>query len=53
MNKKTIIAASLVVTALLSAFFILKPETRIASDGHTNNPHEAAQDENKPHSHDE
>ena len=53
MNKKSIIAVSLVSIALLSAFFILKPETKTASDGHTDHIHEAVQDESKPHTHDE
>ena len=53
MNKKSIIAVSLVVIALLSAFFILKPETKPTSDGHTDHTHETVQDESKPHSHDE
>ena len=53
MNKKSIIAVSLVSIALLSAFFILKPETKAAPDGHTDHTHEAVQDESKPHSHDE
>ena len=53
MNKKSIIAVSLVILALVSAFFILKPETKTASDGHTDHTHETVQDEGKPHSHDE
>ena len=53
MNKKSIIAVSLVIIALLSAFFILKPETKPISDGHTDHTHETVQDESKPHSHDE
>lgn len=52
-NKKSIIAVSLVIAALLSAFFILKPDTQTTSDGHTNHTHEAVQDESKPHTHDE
>lgn len=53
MNKKSIIAVSLIIIAILSAFFMLKPETKTASDGHTDHAHETVQDESKPHSHDE
>ena len=59
MNKKSIIAVSLVMIALVSAFFILKPETKPTSDGHTDHTHETStghasvQDESQPHTHDE
>ncbi|MDQ3076397.1 MAG: hypothetical protein M3Q34_04720 [bacterium] len=59
MKKNLIIVIVLIVVAISAAFFILKPESKIASDGHTDHTHEATsehtpiQDESQPHSHDE
>ena len=53
MNKKSSIAVSLILVALLSAYFILKPDAVTTSDGHTDSTHRAVQDESKPHTHEE
>ena len=59
MKKNLIIAIVLIVGAIGAAFFILKPETKTASDGHTDHTHESTsehnpiQDESQPHTHDE
>ena len=58
MIKNIIIISILIVMAIGTAFLILKPSAKPASDGHTDHTHNTAkehvpvQDESKPHGHD-
>ncbi len=59
MKKNLIIVSVLIILAIGAAFFILRPGTNPASDGHTDHTHETTgehtpiQDESQPHGHDE
>ena len=57
MKNQTVVIVGIVVVALAGAFFMLKPDQQVASDGHTDHTHVEAKvhvpvtDESQPHDH--